>query len=74
MYDKKITKNGYEIRADLLVLAKQTVDTDYNNRLKFWEIKDGEPKRMPEPPTYHDIIDIAEVYQEFINRREIRPT
>jgi len=66
------SKNGYEIRSDLLGLAKSLVEFNYQAKIQEYEYnirKDGD-KVVQEfkAPTYSadDIIDVAKKFNEFV--------
>ena len=73
----KFNKNGYEIRADVLAMAKDMVMQDYQVKMHGWEITAGRDERtgqfsttvaMPEFPGLDKILETAEKMYGFINQ------
>jgi hypothetical protein len=72
----KFNKNGYEIRADVLALAKQHVEQEYHAKFAGWEVsakrdpKTGEvisSVAMPEFPGMDKVLEAAEKFYGFVN-------
>ena len=71
------SKNGYEIRSDLLGLAKDIVDFNFQAQVKEYEYsikKDGDQvvqefKAPTVTPT--DIIEIAKQFNEFVTSGDV---
>jgi hypothetical protein len=72
----KFNKNGYEIRADVLALAKQHVEQEYHAKFAGWEVsakrdeKTGElvsSVAMPEFPGLDKVLEAAEKFYGFVN-------
>jgi hypothetical protein len=72
----KFSKNGYEIRADILALAKDAVLEEYHMKFKGWEMsvaKDAKTGQvvstvaMPEFPGMEKIMEAAEKFYGFVN-------
>lgn len=70
------SKNGYEIRSDILALAKDAVMEEYHAKFHGWEIsakkdeKTGElvsTVTMPEFPGLDKILEAAEKMYSFVN-------
>jgi len=70
------SKNGYEIRSDILALAKDAVMEEYHAKFHGWEIsakkdeKTGElvsTVTMPEFPGMEKIMEAAEKFYGFVN-------
>lgn len=70
------SKNGYEIRSDILALAKDAVIEEYKYKYAGWEIsakrdeKTGElvsTVAMPEVPGLDKILEAAEKFYGFVN-------
>jgi len=73
----KFNKNGYEIRADVLAMAKDVVMQDYQVKMHGWEITAGRDERtgqltttvaMPEFPGMDKILEAAEKMYSFVNQ------
>jgi N-glycosylase/DNA lyase len=70
------SKNGYEIRSDLLGLAKSLVEFNYQAQVQEYEYKikkDGEQVVQEfKAPTLSatDIIDIAKQFNEFVTNND----
>ena len=71
----KFNKNGYEIRADILALAKEHVEQEYKAKYAGWEIAqkrndDGSlttTVAMPEFPGLDKVLEAAEKFYGFVN-------
>lgn len=73
----KTSKNGYEIRADILAMAKDLVAQDFHYKFMGWETTvERDPKTnqvvtrvgMPEFPGLDKILDTAEKMYTFVNQ------
>jgi len=72
----KFSKNGYEIRADILALAKDAVLEEYHMKFKGWEMSVAKDEKtgqvvstvaMPEFPGMEKIMEAAEKFYGFVN-------
>ena len=72
----KFNKNGYEIRADILALAKEHVDQEYKAKYAGWEFTAKRDEKtnqvvttvaMPEYPGMDKVIEAAEKFYTFVN-------
>jgi hypothetical protein len=72
----KFSKNGYEIRADILQMAKDYVGQDFHYKYVGWETSiEKDPKTgkvitsvsMPEFPGLDKVLETAEKMYEFVN-------
>lgn len=72
----KFNKNGYEIRTEILGLAKDLVSQDFHMKWQGWELTaERDPKTnqivsrvgMPEFPGLSQVLDTAEKMYEFVN-------
>lgn len=72
----KFNKNGYEIRTDILAMAKDLVQSEYSMKFHGWEMtaeKDPHTGQlvttveMPEFPGLDKVLDAAEKMYEFVN-------
>lgn len=73
----KFNKNGYEIRADILQLAKEYVGQDFHYKYVGWEtsiVKDPTTGKivstvtMPEYPGLEKVLETAEKMYAFVNQ------
>jgi hypothetical protein len=73
----KFNKNGYEIRTDILDMAKGLVSEDYHSKFRGWEMtveKDTKTGQiitkvgMPEFPGLDKILETAEKMYSFVNQ------
>ena len=68
-------KNGYEIRTEILAMAKDVVQTDFNYKFLGWDItakRDDKDRiattvEMPSFPGLDTILDTAERMYSFVN-------
>lgn len=76
MPEVKFTKSGYEIRSDVLSMAKDLVVNDFQMKWQGWEItairddKTGQiinKVDMPEFPGLDKILETAEKMYSFVN-------
>ena len=72
-------KNGYEIRTQVLDLAKQFTEFEYSQKWVGWEIstkRDPETGQMatkvgmPEVPGVDHVLETAEKFYDFINKNK----
>ena len=72
----KFNKNGYEIRTDILAMAKDMVQQDFQVKLHGWELsakrdeKTGQvisEVKMPEFPGIDKVLETAEKMYAFVN-------
>ena len=72
----KFNKNGYEIRADILGMAKDIVMQDYQVKFAGWELTAAKSSTgqlitevaMPEFPGMDKILEAAEKMYGFVNQ------
>jgi hypothetical protein len=76
MPEVSFTKNGYQIRADILQMAKDIVHEDFQFKFQGWEMtaqrddKTGQivtTVGMPEFPGLDKILETAEKMYSFVN-------
>jgi hypothetical protein len=72
----KFNKNGYEIRTDILAMAKDLVGQDFQVKFQGWELTaERDPKtgqivskvNMPEFPGIEKVLETAEKMYGFVN-------
>jgi hypothetical protein len=72
----KFNKNGYEIRSDVLAMAKEHVEQEYKAKFAGWEMsveKDAKTGQvvtkvgMPEFPGMDKVLEAAEKFYGFVN-------
>ena len=72
----KFNKNGYEIRSDILALAKDSVMEEYHSKFRGWELSTKRDEKtgqlvttvgMPEFPGMEKILEAAEKFYGFVN-------
>jgi hypothetical protein len=72
----KFNKNGYEIRTDILAMAKDQVHSEYSYKFNGWEMtaqrdeKTGQiisKVEMPEFPGLDKVLETAEKMYAFVN-------
>lgn len=71
----KFNKNGYEIRTDILAMAKDMVQQDFQVKFAGWEMtaeRDGKGQivtkvGMPEFPGLDKVLETAEKMYAFVN-------
>lgn len=76
MPEVKFNKNGYEIRTEILQMAKDLVGQDFHYKYMGWETtvqkdKDGKvvtQVAMPEFPGLDKILETAEKMYSFVNQ------
>ena len=72
----KFNKNGYEIRTDILGMAKSLVQYDFNAKFQGWEMTTAKDEKtgklittvgMPEFPGLDKVLETAEKMYSFVN-------
>ena len=72
----KFNKNGYEIRTDILSMAKDVVMQDYQLKVAGWQMSAQKDEKtgqivstvaMPEFPGMDKILEAAEKFYGFVN-------
>jgi hypothetical protein len=73
----KFNKNGYEIRSDILAMAKDMVQQEYSMKFHGWEMSAQRDEKtgqlvstiaMPEFPGLEKILETAEKMYGFVNQ------
>ena len=76
MPEFRATKNGYEIRTEILDMAKSLVTKDFEAKFAGWELTAAKDKNgqlvttvaMPEFPGLEKILETAEKMYAFVNQ------
>jgi hypothetical protein len=72
----KFNKNGYEIRTDILAMAKDLVQSEYSTKFHGWEMSAARDEKtgqivttvgMPEFPGMEKVLEAAEKMYGFVN-------
>ena len=72
----KFNKNGYEIRTDILAMAKDMVQSEHSMKYQVWEMTAKRDEKtgqiittvgMPEFPGLDKILETAEKMYSFVN-------
>ena len=72
----KFNKNGYEIRSDILGMAKDLVQSDFHMKWQGWEMTAARDEKtgqiiskveMPEYPGLDKVLETAEKMYAFVN-------
>lgn len=72
----KFNKNGYEIRADILAMAKDHVQQDFQVKFAGWQMTAAKDEKtgqivstvsMPEYPGMDKVLEAAEKFYGFVN-------
>jgi hypothetical protein len=72
----KFNKNGYEIRTDILSMAKDMVSEDFQVKFRGWEMSAQKDEKtgqlvtsvaMPEYPGIEKVLEAAEKMYAFVN-------
>ena len=72
----KFNKNGYEIRTDILAMAKDLVQSEYSVKFQGWEMSAQRDEKtgqlvtsmgMPQFPGLDQILETAEKMYAFVN-------
>ena len=73
----KFNKNGYEIRTDILAMAKDHLQTEFGAKFQGWELSAQKDEKtgqivttvgMPEFPGLDKVIETAEKMYNFVNQ------
>ena len=77
MPEVKFNKNGYELRTDILAMAKDVVQQEYQMKFQGWELTAKRDEKtgqlvstvtMPEFPGMDKILETAEKMYGFVNQ------
>jgi hypothetical protein len=77
----KFSKNGYELRTDVLAMAKDLVQQEYQVKFAGWEMSAKKDENtgqlvstvaMPEFPGLDKILETAEKMYSFVNQSTTR--
>ena len=77
MPEVKFSKNGYELRTDILAMAKDAVQHEYQMKFQGWELSAKRDEKtgqlvstvnMPEFPGLDKILETAEKMYGFVNQ------
>jgi len=72
----KFNKNGYEIRTDILAMAKDMIQSEYSMKYQGWEMTANRDEKtgqivttvgMPEFPGLDKVLETAEKMYAFVN-------
>lgn len=72
----KFNKNGYEIRTDILAMAKEQVENEFNFKFQGWSMAAQRDEKtgqlvttvgMPEFPGIEKVLEAAEKMYAFVN-------
>ena len=72
----KFNKNGYEIRTDILAMAKDLIQAEFSMKFQGWEMSAERDEKtgqivttvgMPEFPGLEKVLDTAEKMYAFVN-------
>jgi hypothetical protein len=73
----KFNKNGYEIRTEILEMAKDLIQSEYSVKFQGWEMTADRDEKtgqivtkvaMPEFPGLDKVIEAAEKMYSFVNQ------
>lgn len=73
----KFNKNGYEIRTDILAMAKQQVENEFNAKFQGWSMTAARDEKtgqlvttvgMPEFPGMDKVLEAASKMYDFVNQ------
>ena len=73
----KFNKNGYEIRTDILAMAKDIVESEWRVKFNGWEMTAERDEKtgqiiskvaMPEFPGLEKVLETAEKMYNFVNQ------
>lgn len=76
MPEVKFNKNGYEIRTDILAMAKDLITHDFQVKFQGWELTAKRDEKtgqivskvdMPEFPGLEKVLEAAEKMYSFVN-------
>lgn len=76
MSEVKFNKSGYEIRSDVLAMAKDMIQTEYSSKFAGWQLSSTkDPKTgqlvttvdMPEFPGLDKLLETAQKMYDFVN-------
>jgi hypothetical protein len=81
MPEVKFNKNGYELRTDILAMAKDVVQQEYQMKFQGWELTAKRDEKtgqlvttvgMPEFPGLDKVLETAEKMYGFVNQGQTK--
>ena len=72
----KFNKNGYEIRSDILAMAKDQINNEFQVKFAGWQMTAAKDEKtgqivstvaMPEYPGMDKVLEAAEKFYSFVN-------
>jgi hypothetical protein len=81
MPELRVSKNGYEIRTEILDMAKGLVSDDYHSKFRGWEMTVAKDEKtgqivttvgMPTFPGLDKILETAERMYAFVNQNTLK--
>lgn len=75
----KFNKNGYELRTDILAMAKDMVQSEYSMKFHGWEMSATRDEKtgqlvttvgMPEFPGLEKVLETAQKMYDFVNQAQ----
>ena len=81
MPEVKFNKNGYELRTDILAMAKDMVQSEYSMKFHGWELSAKRDEKtgqlvstveMPQFPGLDKILETAEKMYGFVNQSQTK--
>ena len=79
MPEVKFNKNGYEIRTEILAMAKDMIQSEYSMKFHGWEMSAKRDEKtgqlistvnMPEFPGLDKVLETAEKMYSFVNGQQ----
>ncbi len=62
-------KTGYDIRSDILMMAKDLAIKEFDSELEYWRILHRGMENKPEFPSIDKVLEIANRMNDFVGKK-----
>lgn len=62
-------KTGYDIRSDILMMAKDLAIREFDSEFESWKILQGVPHEKPVFPSIDKVLEIANRMNDFVGKK-----
>jgi hypothetical protein len=62
-------KTGYDIRSDILMMAKDLAIKEFDSEFEYWKILNRGMENKPEFPSIDKVLEIANRMNDFVGKK-----